>query len=175
MVLGDRIAVMKTGEIQQVGAPMTVYQHPANLFVAGFVGSPPMNFLRGTLSRKGYTLLFGGDATAVSGNQSMQHLRVSDEATSALTGYIERQVILGMRPEHVRLMDSNAEESFWATIRLVEAHGADSWVHLESGAHRFVARVETSGDLRVGATVPVIFDMGRGHFFDPVTGRALRS
>ncbi len=100
MTMGDRIAVMKDGVIQQVTEPMNLYDHPVNMFVAGFIGSPPMNFFHGVIAQKGTALYFQeqNSAGAVSGNFAVQ---LDDESSPKLTSYKGKEIIFGIRPEYI--------------------------------------------------------------------------
>jgi|SRR6266498_904013 len=173
MTLADRIAVMKAGQIQQLDAPLEIYRRPRNRFVAGFIGSPAMNFLRGTLARKGYTLFFRDHPDGSGAAQETLCLRVADEATAKLTGYIDRELLLGIRPEHIRVGDKNEGEWFWSTVQLVEPLGANTCVHLATGTHQFIARVEACANVKAGEKVPVTFDARRLYFFDLATEQSV--
>jgi multiple sugar transport system ATP-binding protein len=171
--LGRRIAVLKTGVIQQVAAPLTLYDQPANLFVAGFIGSPPMNFVRGVLLARDGAVWFQGEDLAEAGRNLS--LRLPAEQSEKLAAALGRRVVLGLRPEHVLCESAagGAAEAIPATVEMVELMGAESHLHLRTGPWSFVAR--TSADLpwRVNEEVRLSFDMRRAHFFDAVTGEAL--
>ena len=130
MTMGDRVAVMRKGVLQQVDEPQVLYDSPVNLFVGGFIGSPAMNMLDATLEREGPTL------TAVAG---AQRIRLSDETFSvrpALAGYEGRRVILGIRPEDIddAALVTDGGPRLEGTVRLREALGSEVMVHLEVDA-----------------------------------------
>ena len=177
MTLGDRIAVMKDGVIQQVADPMHLYQKPGNLFVAGFIGSPPMNFFNGTILSKGNALFFQeqiGDAAAA------PHpiiLRLEDATAPPLQGYVGRNIIFGIRPENLvhkpQGQDAAPERTVEALAEVVQPIGSETHVHLVSGAHSFVARVPPSDPVRANQRVAFVFEMQHAHFFDPATGKTI--
>jgi multiple sugar transport system ATP-binding protein len=168
MTMGDSICVMQDGRIRQVAPPLELYDRPANLFVAGFIGNPSMNLVRGTL---------GGGAEGpvfVEDNAKGPPLRVPLDASLArlATGQTGRSVVLGVRPEHI-VPDSPAT-SFTARVDVVEPMGAETFVHLDTGAHALVARFgpherPARGDVLSLGLVP-----GRLHLFDAASGEAIR-
>lgn len=147
MTLGDRIVVMHQGRIQQVGAPLEVYRHPANRFVAGFVGMPPMNFFEGELSQGSTGLSFRSKSWEI----PLDHPRFSE-----LTRIAGRPVALGVRPESLRLAQTTLENraiQWSANVDVVEMLGAtiDVYGRLATG-DRIIARMEPQ-DIRAGATL----------------------
>ncbi len=159
LTLADRIAVMKGGTIQQLDQPMDIYNKPVNLYVAGFIGSPSMNFLKGTISGSG-----NGHAIKVG------------STTVPLTGYpAERSmsdgqgVIFGVRPEHIRLNAAPAPEmspEYDADVELIEPMGSDSLVWLKFEGQSMTARVESSAVYHPGEKVKVRFRVGLASLFD---------
>ncbi|MEM7145781.1 MAG: sn-glycerol-3-phosphate ABC transporter ATP-binding protein UgpC [Verrucomicrobiota bacterium] len=156
MTLGDRITVMESGEIMQVDAPLRVYERPANRFVAGFIGSPPMNFLEGTLES-------GAEGSRIV-------LRGSGEALS-LTGVAGisggTADCLGIRPEHVGVSTSGGAGRIRASVVLSEPMGAETIVHMQlPGGVSLVARVDGALDPDTGSEVFVTIDVGKVYFFE---------
>jgi multiple sugar transport system ATP-binding protein len=168
MTMGDRICVMKDGRIMQVDEPMDIYNNPANLFVAGFIGSPPMNFLQGTIQREAGNFVFAET------NSVGQPIRVTlNERLSAKAAKrIDLPVILGVRPENVR---DAVNGSFMASLRVevAEPMGAETFLYLTSGAHSVIARVQPNHDFELGRNLAVMFDLDHAHLFDPATEQAL--
>jgi multiple sugar transport system ATP-binding protein len=197
MTLGDRVAVMKKGELQQVAAPQELYERPANLFVAGFIGSPAMNLLRGTLA---------GSAADLRVEISGQTLRLPAEvlgARPALEGYLGRDLIVGIRPEDMEddaLVETRDGASLTSSADLVEAMGSDVLVHfavdaaqvvtedtkelardagtdvlgvVETSRTDMVARFSPRTGVRVGDPVRAQVDTGRMHFFDLESGASI--
>ena len=125
MTMGDRIAVMKDGVIQQVADPMTIYHHPANMFVAGFIGSPAMNFFQGSIVKKDAGIFFQANGTAdSSGNFS---LRVPDEMISRLDDRAGKKIVFGIRPENIadklHLRDAPLGQTVNAVAEVIEPMG----------------------------------------------------
>lgn len=168
MTLGDRIAVMNRGVIQQIAAPMQLYQRPANLFVAGFIGSPPMNLLPGSLVPNGKELFF--EQPAASGTTGLR-LRLEPEKAAGVIAYAAKEVVLGIRPERVahRIHAPNIppEWTFEAVVEVVEPSGPETHIHLGGGQSSMIARVPGDGRITVGQKVPLAMDMRQALFFDP--------
>jgi multiple sugar transport system ATP-binding protein len=174
MTMGDRICVMKDGDIMQVAAPLDLYDRPDNLFVAGFIGSPPMNFFRGALRRD------GGRVSFVEDNPGGPPLAIAlDEALAARSSsHLGKPVILGVRPEaiHDSLMVASPDPGRTAEVRVevAEPMGAETLLYLYTGATSFVARVSPTDRFDAGQKVQVTFDLAHAHLFDPASERVLR-
>jgi multiple sugar transport system ATP-binding protein len=177
LTLGDRIAVMKRGVIQQVGAPMELYQRPANLFVAGFIGSPPMNFFKGTLVSKANALFFREQPGAGATPPNPITLRLDEAHSAPMRAYAEKPVILGLRPENIFnqqcTLQTSPDQTVEAAADLVQPMGSETLVHLSSGAHSYVVRLPATNAVRVAQKLALVFEMSRAHFFDPATESAL--
>jgi multiple sugar transport system ATP-binding protein len=176
MSMGDRIAIMKSGAIQQADEPMNVYRHPANLFVAGFIGSPPMNLFRGSLIANNGSLLFEEQPSAP-GSAAGQGNRFTvpiDPATAAkLSAVSGRKAVLALRPEDIHAAPSAAAGTIEALVDAVEPTGPETHVHASTGSHSFVVRSRDSASLKPGGKASFTFDMSRTLLFDPETERAL--
>jgi multiple sugar transport system ATP-binding protein len=161
MTLGDRIVVMNGGRVEQVGPPMELYRSPANRFVAGFLGSPGMNFVPGRLEPDGDALAFAAEGDGL-------RLRVAPREGLAAG----RPVVLGIRPEDVHL---GGDSPAAAMLRLdsAETMGNETIVTLAAGAHEIVARIPPRPLPEPGAMVEAAFDVGRLHFFDAESGAVL--
>ena len=168
MTMGDRIVVMNKAVIQQVADPLTIYEHPANRFVASFIGSPPMNFLKGKIIRTSQGLCFSDGSL---------RLRVVDEMTARLLTYEHKPVIFGIRPEDLYdklfITDAPSDCIVTSTVELVEPLGAEVYLHLRVGQHTIIARVGPHDRPEVNQDIEVVFDMGKAHFFDPETEAAI--
>ena len=180
MTMGDRIAVMKEGVIHQVAEPLQVYRNPANLFVAGFIGSPAMNFFRGRLAPKGDGLTFIEQTSADEERALM--LAVAGEHARALQAYVEKPIILGLRPEDIHYAANSTETpggsgsappAVAARVEMVEPLGPETLVGLRNGAHSFTARMPAGLKLQVSQCVPLHFDMAQARYFDPATETAI--
>jgi len=161
MTMGDRIGVMREGQLEQIGAPTEVYNHPKTLFVAGFVGSPPMNFLDGVLE--------GGD-----GKLWFVHpaLRLAIPAEAAQAGP-RKDVVLGIRPHLTRLSEPGPS-SLPLIVYAIEQLGNEAIVICDGpGGEKIRAIVQAGFTAPVGARLDVTFDAGAAHLFDPATGRVL--
>ena len=168
MTMGDRIVVMRDGLIQQVDSPLNLYEQPANLFVAGFIGSPAMNFIEATLKqRNGGTVI---DAESFS-------MEVPSDLANLAKDWTGKKVIFGIRPEDIQdrvyARDINPA---WVLRSMVEVHeplGSDVILYLSSGAHSIVARVDAHSQAKMGQTAEVVFNLRRLHLFDPQTHQAI--
>lgn len=158
MTLGQRIAVLKAGELQQVDEPRGLYERPANRFVAGFLGSPSMNFLPATLGADGVPLEVGG-----------QRLRRPEHWPSGEGG---RRVVLGIRPEHVSL-GAGAWGALPGTLGVRELLGNEVLLHADTPAGLLVLRAAPEVTAQVGDRVTLGLDLSRAHLFDPESGETL--
>src|SRR5262249_51716040 len=132
MTMGHRVSVMRKGELEQVGNPQYLYDHPVNLFVAGFIGSPAMNALEGTLQRSNGTL------SAVAGEVRLHLDQEVEAARPALRGYEGKPVVIGIRPEHLEDAElapgAPPDRRLRGTVQLREALGSEGLIHMEGGA-----------------------------------------
>ncbi len=172
MTLGHRVAVMKDGRIQQVDEPTKVYDQPANLFVAGFFGSPPMNLLNGTVARKERELFF--EAGAGPGQLGLR-LPLGRQLQAA--AFVGKSVALGIRPEDVlvRPQPEGAPTGrlVKAKVEIVQRIGPETLVYLAAGGQELVAQTQSTESLRAGQEVWAIFEAGRERLFDSATGNTL--
>jgi multiple sugar transport system ATP-binding protein len=168
MTMGDRIVVMNKSVIQQVADPLTIYDHPANRFVASFIGSPPMNFLAGKIVRAGTGLFFTDDTL---------RLRIVDEMTARLSAYEHKPIIFGIRPEDLYdklfITDVPKDCVVTSSVELVEPLGAEVYLYLRAGKHQIIARVGPHDRPEVNQDIDLVFDMGKAHFFDVTTEAAI--
>ena len=157
MTLADRIVVMNEGRIEQVGTPMELFNNPANVFVAGFLGSPPMNQMRGTLTAAGAQI--GGAEIKVDGS-------TADHAG--------RDVIVGIRPEHVTLTDEGNSTALPIELDLVEPLGSEALLHARNGDDTLVFKADTNGDIGHLSSIKAVYVPSHlVKLFDAETGRAL--
>jgi multiple sugar transport system ATP-binding protein len=173
MTMGDRICVMKDGYIMQVAEPLELYDKPANMFVAGFIGSPPMNFFHGTLESSGGNVIF------VEKNPTAPPLRITLNARLARAGagHIGKPIVFGIRPEDVQdaltVTDAAPGTTLEIKVEVSEPMGAETLLYLDSGAHSFVARVNPTDRFEVGQRVNVVVKLENAHLFDPGTEKVL--
>ena len=171
MTMATRIVVMKDGLIQQVDAPQKLYDEPVNMFVAGFIGTPQMNFMEGTLEKKGDGLYF-----VYEGN----YLKMPENKANApeLQEYIGKEVFGGLRPECIfddaANLDKYADASFETDVDVTELMGAEIYLYLNVGeSGKLTARVSSRSTTRAGDKIKVAFDMSRLHIFDKDTERCI--
>ena len=158
--MADQIVVMRDGIVEQRGKPLELYDHPANLFVAGFIGSPAMNFLPGRIHR----------------DASGPHVHVGDVKLAiphGVTGTDGHQVIVGVRPEHLTLASGGA--GLGATVVVVEPTGADTQVFAKVGDTDVTAVFRERHDFRSGETIRLVPDLERMHLFDAESGKSLKA
>jgi multiple sugar transport system ATP-binding protein len=177
MTLGNRVAVMNEGRIRQAAPPLEIYRRPVDRFVAGFIGSPPMNFFLGTLIDQAGELCFQADSNPQPPGCPPLVLRLPAPATSRLRGLAGRQLVLGIRPENItnasNLPSAAPGCAVEALTELIQPAGHETFVHFLSGTLPFVARFSGSDSLAPGMKLFLAFDMSAAHFFDPSTERAL--
>ncbi len=170
MSMGDRICVLKDGEIQQVDAPLAIYHRPVNLFVAGFIGSPPMNFFHGSI-------LPAGGAQAFVTSQMGDALPVTLPLTAALLArardLLGQPLVLGVRPEDVRVERGPAAGALEAEIEVAEPMGAETHLHLRASGLPCIARVRSDESYLAGQRIRLALDLDRIHLFDAQTQQAL--
>jgi multiple sugar transport system ATP-binding protein len=162
MTLADRIAVMKGGVIQQLDAPQTIYNRPVNRFVAGFLGSPAMNFLDGQVE---------AGAAFKTGNVSIPLDRYAFDAGGNSSG----PCVFGIRPEHIAFGEAANTMPFAidAAVEIVEPMGSDTLVWTKLGGHNFSFRVEAEKTLRNGEPIRIGFDPARASLFDTQSGNRI--
>jgi len=172
MTMGDRIVVMHKGVVQQTDTPLTLYNEPANLFVAGFLGSPPMNFLNGTLELEGDSLVF----SEIQGGTIRVRLSARDRPEAR--GLAGKAALLGIRPEDIELAQFSGQEevtgSFPAIIDMVEPMGPETNLYLQTGAQTVVCRSQRPLDHReVGHRLQFEMNLKKAHLFDPVSSKRI--
>jgi multiple sugar transport system ATP-binding protein len=169
MTMGDRICVMKDGVIMQVAAPLELYNHPASQYVAGFIGSPPMNFFRGRLVPAGTTLQFVEDAPAGAFTLGL------DAALAArLQSRAGQPITLGIRPEDLTeaTAGSAADQCAELTVDLSEPMGAETFAYLRSAGHNLIARLPAAANPTPGQKIRIHFNLDHVRFFDPASEAA---
>lgn len=163
MTLAHRVAVMQSGSLQQFDTPLNIYDHPANRFVAEFVGSPGMNFLRGEIDRN--ARVFTTDAISFDLDESQ--LARFNGLNSA------DPVLMGIRPEHVRVSTVPKEHWVSASVYVTELMGSETFVFLTLGDKRIIARAPADFRAEVESTAWIDFETTKAHFFHPTSGERL--
>ncbi len=169
MTMATRIAVMDQGVLQQLDSPQTLYNFPTNLFVAGFIGSPSMNFFPAKLRKTGNNIHIDGKGFSV---------EIPENRADVYQEYVDKEVIFGIRPENIHNPDfappNTHTELVQARVDVTELMGNEIFLHLVSGETTFVARVDPRSTYTVNSEIQVAFDMDSFHIFDTETELAIR-
>ena len=166
MTMGDRIVVMKDGFIQQVDSPQNLYDKPCNEFVAGFMGSPQMNFIDAVVKKNGgsYSLAFGAYSVKLPDYKNVDDV---------LAGYVDKEVTFGIRPEDVHdepeFIEKNQESLIEADVEVTELMGAETYLYLNVEGFAVTARVEPTSKAQSGDKIKIALDMNKAHLFDKET------
>ena len=164
MTMGNRIVVMKDGIIQQVAGPITLYDNPVNKFVAGFIGSPPMNFVNGRIIKKGSKLFFTDEGFVV---------KIVEDMYKKLMPFEGKEIVFGIRPEDIydKLFTSMAslENTVKGVVEIVEPMGAEVFLYIAVGKSLLIARVGGHDKPEVHQDMDLVFDMSKAHFFNKDT------
>jgi multiple sugar transport system ATP-binding protein len=163
MTMASRIVVMKDGYIQQVGAPKDIYDYPDNVFVGGFIGTPPMNFIEGKINEDG---VFTSEGIQV--QASKRHIKLLKEKN-----YLDKEIILGIRPED--LYDDEKSKVLYKdsivkfTVDVAELLGSETSVFAKVGNNDVTAMIDARADIQIGDHLHLALNMEKAHFFDPET------
>ena len=167
MTMGDRITVMKDGIIHQVDTPLNLYNNPCNRFVAGFIGSPAMNFLRGVIAQDGGLHFVSG----------FGKLPLSGEKAGRLGDLAGREVFLGIRPEDIHapayMPQGAVGHPIETKVDVIEPMGNELFLYVDAAGNQLVARVDPRQEARVGEQVSLMLDMSKVHFFDALSDEKL--
>jgi multiple sugar transport system ATP-binding protein len=166
MTMGDRICVMKDGVIQQVDGPLSLYDRPSNKFVAGFIGSPPMNFVEVEIIKKDEEIFL---------SEGMFELKVPKQFKEAVAPYTSKKMTLGVRPEDIYdklfyTMGPKDGNSFSATVEVVEPLGSEIFLHFNTGKNTLVAKVDAHNQAKTNQVIELIINMNKVHLYDTRTG-----
>ena len=171
MTMGDRIVVMKDGFIQQVDTPQNLYEFPCNEFVAGFMGSPQMNFIDAVIEKKGdgYALKFG---------QYSINIPKEKNANDVLKDYVGKDVVFGIRPEDVHdepdfIAKASEDSIVEADVEVTELMGAETYLYLNCEGNAITARVEPTSTAKGGDRSKIAFDLKKMHLFDKETEKTI--
>lgn len=167
MTLGTRIVVMKDGAIQQIDTPQRLFNYPVNRFVAGFIGTPPMNFIEGICMKKDGICGVDTGACFVP--------LLAEKAEKLREEYLGKQVVLGIRPEHIRLSIRKDEEICHedGKIEVYEMLGSEAIVYVDTPGRQMVVKTETSQKLEAGQNVSLRYQLDKIHVFDSETGNTI--
>ena len=165
MTMATRIVVMKDGYVQQIGTPIEIYNYPRNMFVAGFIGTPPMNFINGTVNSEGYFVA----------DDKVTKLKLTDDKIEIVkkNNLFERPLVLGIRPEHINdskeFLQQHPEWTLDVKVDISELLGASTNLSAYVSGQRVTAAVSPRTDLSIGDNVSIAFDMNHCHLFDAET------
>mgnify|MGYP000932795818 CR=1 FL=1 len=167
MTLGTKIIVMKDGVVQQVDTPQNLYQKPGNLFVAGFMGSPQMNFLDAVISEK------GGNVVATIGGEHEVIVPAAKAKVLKDKGYVGKKVVLGIRPEDIHdsqmFLETSPSKPMNSVVKVYELLGAEVFLYFDVDGTQVTARVDPRTTAKTGDPIRFAFDMEKAHFFDKET------
>ena len=174
MTMGDRIAVMNEGKILQVDEPMALYNHPATMFVGGFMGSLPMNFIHGEIASDAGRLFFVEKNTV----NTPIRLRLPESLAQKAASYTGKAVVLGIRCEDISdllvMANPDRDHVVQVKVEVCEPLGSLTYLYLDTGGHSIVARSIGCSRFEMNMDLRVYFDMERAHLFDPETEAVLR-
>ncbi len=179
MTMGDRIVCMKDGFVQQIDTPQNLYENPTNKFVAGFLGSPQMNFIDAVLKEEygQYIVEFGSEDSPRSNGVKYQIIVPESKANDDLAHYVGKEIILGIRPESIHdeeMYLSNATTGvIEANVEITEMMGAETYLYLECEGIPLTARVSPRSTARSGDRIKVALDPNRIHLFDKETEKTI--
>ncbi|MCD6423079.1 MAG: sn-glycerol-3-phosphate ABC transporter ATP-binding protein UgpC [Elusimicrobia bacterium] len=170
MTMGDKIVVMKDGFIQQIDDPIKIYERPLTKFVAGFIGSPPMNFIEVNVEEK--------DASIILKEKGQGFILPLERAAfSFLSEYSRKKIILGVRPEDVKdtifANIKDAKNTISATVEAEEPMGSENYIHLKTKFHSITMKTAGTNRVKMGDKLNLVFDLTRLHFFDPQTEKRI--
>ena len=170
MTMGDRICVMRDGLIMQVADPLTLYRQPDNLFVAGFIGGPPMNLLKGKVQRRNGGLFFTESA-----EKNALSFPLKGKLETLANKYVDKGIVFGIRPEHITNEPKEGSSvPITLTIDIAEPMGSESLVYLKAGTGNLIARIHGEHLFHLGEQVTVQLDLEKVSLFDAETEQVIR-
>ena len=168
MTMGNRIVVMKDGIVHQVADPISLYDKPVNKFVAGFIGSPPMNFLNGKVIKDDGKFYF---------DEGTFKVKIVDDMITRIGPYQGKEAVFGIRPEDIydKLFVSEApsDNTIKATCEVIEPMGSEAYLYLNTGKNPLIAKVGGHNKPTLNHDMDLVFDMSKVHFFDKDTENAI--
>ena len=167
MTMGDRICVMNRGKIQQLATPLELYDNPDNLFVAGFIGTPAMNFFEGKIKKETNKIYFNGGGIKI---------LLPEKYVDRLKDYYNLNVIMGIRSEFVKIFNNSVdtENCIEAIVDVIEPMGAETYLYLRVNSYSFIAKVDAHNNVEVGQKLKLEFNLKKLHFFDKITEVAIK-
>jgi len=168
MTLGDRIVILDKGEIQQIDTPSNLYANPENLFVAGFIGTPPMNFIHGKVTNKNNEILFVDNSQTFTVNLPSKH---------TLINYLGKNIVLGIRSEDIHHQINNSEKVFAVLkckIKFIEKLGHEIYAYIQLQDQQLISRLKPDAEIITDSMTNLYFDINKMYFFDKQTGENLQ-
>ncbi len=169
MTMASRIVVMKDGYIQQIGSPTDIYENPTNLFVAGFIGTPPMNFINGTVDKKGVFHSTNDECKLLLPKNKLQKVKEND--------LFDKHIILGVRPEHIydnqETFEKYKDSLVDTKVEVSELLGASTNIHFKIGEDNICAVVQPRTDLKMGMPIQLALNLTKCHLFDVETEKCI--
>jgi multiple sugar transport system ATP-binding protein len=170
MTMGDRICVMRDGIIMQVADPLTLYLRPENLFVAGFIGSPPMNLLKGKVQKRNGSLFFSEGA-----EKNALTFPLEGGLQTIGSRYVDKDIIFGIRPENISSeLKEGSSTPIILTVEIAEPMGSESIVYMRTGKGNLIARIHGEHLFHLGEQITVQLDLDKVTLFDPETEQVIR-
>jgi multiple sugar transport system ATP-binding protein len=167
MTMGDKIVVMRDGVIQQIGDPLSLYNNPVNRFVAGFIGSPPMNFMAVKVTEEGGKMII---------DEGNFKLHVDSNVADSLKPYVGKEVVFGVRPEDLQYnMDAADDNCIKTNVQVIEPLGAEIHIYVDTGSHVIIARTPPTIQFSVGDEARFIPAWERVRFFDMESEQAINA
>jgi multiple sugar transport system ATP-binding protein len=169
MTMGDRICVMRDGNIMQVADPITLYRKPENVFVAGFIGSPPMNLLKGKIEQRPEGLVF-----IETGEKAGLTIPLRPPVTDLASRYVGKNIIFGIRPEHITEECTATCVPVQSSVDIAEPMGSESLVYLKAGTGTLISRIHGEHIYHMGQPLTANINMEKVHLFDVETEKVIR-
>ena len=160
MTMGDKIIIMKDGIINQIDTPLNLYNKPTNKFVAGFIGSPSMNFVKGKLQKNNKLYFVSEDGKL--------NIELTKEQSEKLSNYEEKGITLGIRPEDILMQDSEENNTHSTKVKLdvVEPMGNEIFIYFIISGEQLIARLPSTSDIKRNEEMEIYFNINKIHFFD---------
>lgn len=167
MTMGDRIVIMKDGFVQQIDTPLNLYNYPVNKFVAGFIGSPSMNFISGRLTQQ-------DGLTFISKDESF-NFKINGNSADRLKNYVNKDLIIGLRPEDIYDTGNNGKnlQNMSAQLEVVEPLGNEILLYFSYADSQVIARIPAREKPNAGSMIDLYFDVDKVHYFDKETEKAI--
>ena len=168
MTLGERIIVLKDGDIMQIGSPMELYNEPGNMFVAGFIGSPPINFIEGKIRNE-------DGLTFENKEQGLVIKGLGDYVIKGLGNYVGKEVVMGIRPENISsiLNATDPTQKLSAVITAIEQMGNEMLIYFPLGKKQLIARLSPEAPASAGEPMELYINTSKAHFFDKESGKVI--